>query len=140
MAFSFKLSSDQDTAFIQKVLTEHYDGTQDLSPIKKHELSITTTGFCRYKRYFSSGKVEYFSLNFKKYKDIDYLGTDKQGKLKLNTKGDDVIVQTYNDKQNGDIDSMASFMIIPLKNIEPQDLIDLSMHLTKINAKLSDPK
>ncbi|WP_316794537.1 hypothetical protein [Pedobacter frigoris] len=136
MAFATKISLDEDTAFIQKMLAEHYDDTQESSLLKKYELNVTNTGFCRYKRFFSSGKVEYFSFNLKKFKDIDYLGNDKQGRLYLHTKGDDVIVQTYNDRKNGDIDSMASYMVIPLKNIEPQDLINISERLVKTNAQL----
>ncbi|TKC07141.1 hypothetical protein [Pedobacter frigoris] len=136
MAFAASIALDEDTAFIQKMLADHYDDTQEASLLKKYELNVTNTGFCRYKRYFSSGKVEYFSFNLKKFKDIDYLGSDKQGRLYLHTKGEDVIVQTYNDRKNGDIDSMAAYMVIPLKNMEPQDLIAISERLVKTNAQL----
>lgn len=127
---------EEYTAYIQQKLTEHYDSEVEAQQIKRYELKVTNTGFCRYKRYFESGKVEYFSFNLVKFKDLDYYGTDKNGKLYLRTKGEDVIVQTYNDKRAGDIDSMAAYMVIPLKNIEPQDLSDLSERLVKMNAQL----
>ena len=140
MAFVAKFDINEDTEYLQKILTTHYDGTQEGIPLKKFELNVTNTGLCRYKRYFSSGKVEYFSLNFKKFKDINYLGTDKRGKLFLNTKGDDVIVQTYNDRKEGDIDSMAAYIVIPLKDVEPDDLIEMSERLARLNAQLSVQK
>jgi hypothetical protein len=135
MAFSVGILDEQG-AYIQEKLTEHYDEGQEGQQIKRYELKVTNTGFCRYKRYFNSGKVEYFSFNLVKFKDLDYYGTDKNGKLFLRTKGDDVIVQTYNDKKAGDIDSMAAYMVIPIKNIEPQDLSDLSDRLVKMNEQL----
>lgn len=135
MAFNAR-SLDEYTAYIQQKLTAHYDNEVEAQQIKRYELKVTNTGFCRYKRYFESGKVEYFSFNLVKFKDLDYYGTDKNGKLYLRTKGEDVIVQTYNDKKAGDIDSMAAYMVIPLKNIEPQDLSDLSDRLVKMNAQL----
>jgi hypothetical protein len=114
----------------------HYDDAVQSGQIKRYELNVTNTGFCRYRRYFVSGKVEYFSFNLKKFKDIDYYGTEKNGNLFLRTKGEDVIVQTYNDRKEGDVDSMATCMSIPLKNIEPEDLITLSDKLAKMNAQL----
>lgn len=135
MAFNAR-SLDEYTVYIQQKLTAHYDNEVEAQQIKRYELKVTNTGFCRYKRYFESGKVEYFSFNLVKFKDLDYYGTDKNGKLYLRTKGEDVIVQTYNDKKAGDIDSMAAYMVIPLKNIEPQDLSDLSDRLVKMNAQL----
>ncbi|ACU02966.1 MULTISPECIES: hypothetical protein [Pedobacter] len=135
MGFNERIS-DEYTVYIQKKLAEHYDSRLDEAQIKRYELNVTNRGFCRYKRYFNSGKVEYFSFNLVKFKDLDYYGTDKSGKLYLRTKGEDVIVQTYNDKSGGDIDSMAAYMMIPLKDIEPQDLADLSERLVKMNAQL----
>ncbi|TDQ07504.1 hypothetical protein [Pedobacter metabolipauper] len=135
MAFSLGIGLAEETAFIQKMLKEHYNEAPVNPAIKRYELNVTNTGFCRYKRFFTSGKVEYFSFNLVKFKDLDYYGTDKKGELYLRTKGDDVIVQTYNDKK-GDVDSMASYLSIPLKNIEPQDLSDLLEKLTKMNAQL----
>ncbi len=135
-AFTINDVLDEDVMYIQDVFDNHYDAGKELKVLKRYELVITSTGFCRYRKYFVSGKVEYFSFNLKKFKDIDYLGNDKKGKLLLNTKGEDVIVQTYNDRKNGDIDSMATFVSIPLKDIEPEILIGLSDRLIKMNGLL----
>jgi hypothetical protein len=80
-------------------------------------------------------KLNIFSFNFLKYKDIDFLGSSVRGSLYLRTMEDDVIVQTYHDRQ-GDIDSMASFMIIPLRSVEPQDLNILREQFRSMNVAL----
>ena len=136
MAFSSQLNFDEHTAFLQKMFKEHYDEDNSLLDIKRYELNVTNNGFCRYKRFFTNGKVEYFSFNLVKFKDLDYYGTEKKGDLYLRTRGDDVIVQTYNDKRGGDVDSMASYMSIPLKNIEAHDLIAILERMSKMNARL----
>jgi hypothetical protein len=135
MAFTPVFSFDEQTNYIQKLLSSHYDNAPGLMSIDRYELNVTNSGFCRYKRHFTNGKVEYFSFNLVKFKDLDYYGTDKSGDLFLRTKNDDVIVQTYNDKDNGDVDSMATYMVIPLKNMEPQDLSDLYERLIRLNTQ-----
>lgn len=135
-AFSADGLLDEQLTYIQNKLVEHHDSEQAEEQIKRYQLNVTNTGFCRYRRYYESGKVEYFSFNLMKFKDLDYYGTDKSGKLYLRTKGENVIVQTYNDKRGGDVDSMATYMVIPLKNMEPQDLSDLMERLIKMNAQL----
>ncbi|MGA9647938.1 hypothetical protein [Pedobacter sp.] len=131
-AFSFRDSLEEYAEFLQKSLIEHYDSSQESKLVKKYELNVTNNGFCRYKRYFNNGKVEYFAFKLAKFKDLDYYGTASSGQLFLRTKSDDVIVQTYNDKK-GDVDSMASCIVIPLKNIEAEDLNIMKERLTKIN-------
>lgn len=125
---------EQDLAELQQKLTDHHNSAPNL--IKKYELNMTKTGFCRYKRFFNNGKVEYFSFNLAKFKTIDYLGGTQAGILFLRTKGDDVIVQTYNDSRGGDIDSMATYMTIPLKNMEAADLNELAGKLEKMSLAL----
>ena len=98
-AFSAAGLLEEQSIYIQKKLLEHYDADQEILKIKKTELNVTNTGFCRYKRHFENGKVEYFSFNLIKFKDLDYVGTVKIGRLIIRTLGDDVIVQTYNDKK-----------------------------------------
>ena len=134
--FSVRLTLDEQTDFIQKMLTDHYDDSTEMHPPQRHELKVTNSGFCRYKRFFKSGKTEYFSFNLLKFRNLDYYGTDKIGALYLRTKGDDAIVQTYNDREDGDIDSMAAQMRIPMKDLEPEDLNELSEKLAKMNAQL----
>ncbi|KQR70694.1 hypothetical protein [Pedobacter sp. Leaf176] len=130
-AFSVHDSLEEYAMFLQKSFTEHYDSSKESTVVKKYELNVTNTGFCRYKRYFNNGKIEYFAFKLAKFRDLDYYGTTKAGLLYLRTKNDDVIVQTYNDK-NGDVDSMATCVVIPLKNIEAEDLNQIRQNLTKI--------
>jgi hypothetical protein len=102
--------------------------------IKKHEIKVTSTGFCRYRKVFNNGKEEYFAFNLSRLKAIDYYGTQAKGDLFLRTNSDDVIVQTRNDKR-GAIDSMGTYMVIPLKNIEPEALNDLAEQLKKLKLE-----
>jgi hypothetical protein len=135
MAFSIPADLAEETMFVQKMLKDHYNELAIKPALKRYELNVTNSGFCRYRRFYTNGKVEYFSFNLIKFKDIDYYGTDKAGQLLLRTLGDDVIVQTYNDRQ-GDVDSMASYMLIPLKNVEAEQLFDLAERLARMNAHL----
>jgi hypothetical protein len=133
-AFTYVVSADEQTEALQGILISHYDEAAAHMPLKRYELNVTNSGFCRYKRFYVNGKVEYFSFNLEKFGQLDYYGTDKQGELWLRTKGEDVIVQTYNDNE-GDVDSMATYMAIPFKNIEAEELTDLSNKLLKITAQ-----
>ncbi|PYF72443.1 hypothetical protein [Pedobacter nutrimenti] len=135
-AFSLEGLLNEDAVYVQKKLSDHYDVAAQGADIKRYELNVTNTGFCRYKRHFANGKVEYFSFNFSKFKDLDYYGTVKNGRLFLRTKGEDVIVQTYNDKK-GDIDSMSSYLSIPLRDMEPEDLTDFLEKFRRINVQLA---
>ncbi|QNK62179.1 hypothetical protein H7F33_16785 [Pedobacter sp. PAMC26386] len=136
LSFSADGPVEEEVVYIQQKLYDHYNTGAKGGSIKKYELHITNTGFCRYKCFLNNGKIEYFSFNFLKYKDIDYAGTVESGSLILHTKGDDVIVQTYNDSKGGDIDSMATFMAIPLKNIEPEELSQLMEKFQQMSRKL----
>ncbi|PWS31552.1 hypothetical protein [Pedobacter paludis] len=133
-AFSDSDSIDEYVGYLQKSLTDHYDFSQESNQIKRYELNVTNNGFCRYKRYFNNGKTEYFAFKLAKFKDMDYYGSTESGKLCLHTKGDDVIVQTYKDK-GGDVDSMATQITIPVKNIEAEDLNRIRESLNKINPQ-----
>lgn len=119
---TFKILADE-AGYLEKKLTEHYDISQEGPDILSYELQVTNSGFCRYKRHFANGKTDYFSFNTVKFKRLDYSGTTKSGRLILYTIKDDVIVQTFND-HDGDIDSMATFLSIPLKDIRTADLAD----------------
>ncbi|TDO21869.1 hypothetical protein [Pedobacter duraquae] len=134
-AFSAAGLLEEQSIYIQKKLLEHYDADQEILKIKKTELNVTNTGFCRYKRHFENGKVEYFSFNLIKFKDLDYVGTVKSGRLIIRTLGEDVIVQTYNDKK-GDIDSMAAAVSIPLKQVEAEDLNDFAEKFQQMHQDL----
>jgi len=133
LSFSVLQPVDEEAGYMQQKLSEHYNAEKN---VKKYELFITERGFCRYKRFFNNGKVEYFSCNLMKFKELDYLGNTQSGILYVRTKEDDVIVQTYNDSRGRDIDSMATFIAIPLKNLEAEDLIDLSDKFRQMSLKL----
>ena len=123
---------DEMAGFIQQSLNKYYNKNAESGAIKRVDLQITNTGFCRYKKYFTNGKTEYFAFNVNRLKSIDYLGTENTGNLLFRTLEDDVIVQTYNDKK-GDIDTMGTYVTIPLKNINAEDL-------NQISAKILDLK
>ena len=135
--FAFTSSDllNDEAIFMQKKLVEHYDLAREAAGVERGELTVTNTGFCRYKRLFQNGKIEYFSFNLIKLKDLDYLGTVQNGRLLLHTEEDDVIVQTYNDKA-GDLDSMAADLTIPLKNIDAEELVDFSRRFHLMQAAL----
>ncbi|WP_442590233.1 hypothetical protein ACSBL2_03210 [Pedobacter sp. AW31-3R] len=133
LSFSADPAADE-LGEIQQKLTDHYDLIS--GQIKRYELNMTSNGFCRYKRFFNNGKIEYFSFNLLKFKNIDYLGNTGNGILFMRTRGEDVIVQTYNDKRGGDIDSMATYLTIPLKNMEAEDLNELELKIQKMSLAL----
>jgi hypothetical protein len=133
--FSGFSDRDDQTLFIQNLLTKYYDSDVNRKDVKRFEINVTNNGFCRYKKFFNNGKQELFAFNLSHFKRMDYYGTAAKGELYLRTKSDDVIVQTRNDRK-GDIDSMANHIIIPLKDIEVGELNALSESLQKINATL----
>lgn len=137
MLFLSSYGPDKEVAeYLQQQLTDHHDMEGSGQGIKKYELHVTDKGFCRYKRFFENGKIEYFSFNLLKFKQLDYLGTTQKGVLYLRAKGEDVIVQTYNERKGGDIDSMATYLSIPVKNIEAEQLNDLSDKLQQMSLRL----
>ncbi|MEJ5962614.1 hypothetical protein [Pedobacter immunditicola] len=131
---TFNILADE-ALYLEKKLTEHYDISQEGPGILSYELQVTNSGFCRYKRHYADGKTDYFSFNTVKFKRMDYSGTNKRGRLFLYTIKDDVIVQTFNDNK-GDIDSMATYLSIPLKDIRSADLADLTEKFRQLHLKL----
>jgi hypothetical protein len=136
LSFSLTDPLDEQAVYLQEKLTGHYNMVPEAQRVKKYELHVTNTGFCRYKRFFNSGKVEYFSFNLIKFRDVDYSGSTASGTLYLRTKGDDVIVQTYNDSKGGDIDSMSTYMAIPLKDVEAADLNEFAEKFQQMSSQL----
>lgn len=126
---------EEQTFFIQNFLTKYYDNEAQINDIKRYEINVTNTGFCRYRKVFNNGKEEYFAFNLSKFKAMDYYGTTTKGDLYLRTKNDDVIVQTRNDR-SGEIDSMGTYVVIPLKNIDVQQLNELADRFKRINESL----
>ncbi|TKB96543.1 hypothetical protein [Pedobacter cryotolerans] len=127
--------AEENTILIQNILIKYYNNDEEASNIKRYEINVTNTGFCWYRKVFNNGKQEYFAFNFARLKSIDYYGTNLKGKLYLHTNGDDVIVQTRNDRK-GDVDSMSRFVVIPLKNIDADELNALAAHFKRMNTKV----
>ncbi|GAB3929833.1 hypothetical protein [Mucilaginibacter myungsuensis] len=103
-----------------KILAQVYDIAGEVK-LKKWELSVTEDHFLRLRKTFQTGKQEYFSLHLTSVADVAYLGNTDKGIIRINTKTDDVIVQTHGDKK-GNVDSMATSFSIPLKNIQTEQL------------------
>ncbi len=124
---------EEDTVVIQNLLNKHYDHDAQAKELKRVELNVTNTGFCRYRKIYNNGKTEYFAFNLSRFKTLDYYGNEERGELYLRTKNDDVIVQTRNDRK-GEVDSTATYMVIPLKNIEVAQLNALNESLRSVNS------
>jgi hypothetical protein len=131
---SFDLPEDE-TAYIQSFLTKYYDLEAQGKEIKRFDINVTNTGFCRYRKVYSNGKEEFFSFNLSRFKGMDFYGTTVKGELYLRTKNDDVVVQTRNDRK-GEIDSTGTYLIIPLKNVDEIQLNQLAEHFKAVNTLL----
>ena len=122
---SFKAAPDtlQLVAWSNDCLHRVFDASGDVK-LKSWELTLTDDYFLRLRKIYQNGKQEYFSCHLGSFDDLDYLGTAASGLLKIKTRADDVIVQTYNDRA-GDVDTMATALIIPVKNMQPDEVDSL---------------
>ncbi|GAB2706352.1 hypothetical protein GCM10027037_35780 [Mucilaginibacter koreensis] len=102
--------------------------------LKKWELTLTGDCFLRFKKYYQTGKQEYYSFHLRRFKELDYLGTATAGTLRLSAQADDIIVQTYNDPK-GNIDSMSTTVDIPVRDVAPEQLDSLRMSLIELKEK-----
>ena len=126
--------SEQDwLSWTNRCLAQSYDPSGD-AKLKKWELSVTPEYFVRLRKTYARGKQEYYSFNLHQFNDMDYLGNTNNGTLELKTMADDIIVQTYNDR-NGDVDSMATMLDIPVRNMEPERLDSLHEALNYFKSK-----
>jgi hypothetical protein len=125
---------DQDwLSWGNKCFAQYYDASTDVK-IKKWELTLTDDSFIRLRKTYQTGKQEYFSFHLQRLQDIQYLGSVYSGILLLKAKSDDIIVQTYNDRK-GNVDTMASVLSIPLKNMEAERLDSLQSALLYFKSK-----
>lgn len=125
------ISPADSRAFIHNLLNKYYDKDGQAEPLKQYELKITNNGFCRYRKVLTNGKEEFFAFNLSRFSSMDYYGNTTSGELWLRTKSDDVIVQTRNDRQ-GAVDSMSTYMVVPLKGIDEEKLNELSSHFRQL--------
>ena len=123
--YSFKnIDADQDwLVWANRCLLQSYDPSTD-SKLKKWDITLTGDSFLRLRKTYAKGKEEFYSFNLHRLNDMDYTGTTFVGVLQLKTQADDIIVQTRNDRE-GDVDTMATVLNIPVKNMEPERLDSL---------------
>ena len=133
--FSFKpaMSEQEMLSWSNKCLTESYDPSGE-AKLKKWELVLTNDAFIRLRKTYTNGKQEYYSFQLHRFTDMNYLGSTVNGTLQLKAKSDDIIVQTYNDPRE-DIDTMATQLSLPVKNMEPERLDSLQMMLNYFKNK-----
>ena len=133
--FSFEpaMTEQEMLSWSNKCLTESYDPSGE-AKLKKWELVLTDDAFIRLRKTYTNGKQEYFSFQLHRFTDMDYLGSTVNGTLQLKAVADDIIVQTYNDPHE-DIDTMATQLNIPVKNMEPERLDSLQTVLNYFKNK-----
>ncbi|RYZ18806.1 MAG: hypothetical protein EOP49_49190 [Sphingobacteriales bacterium] len=116
---------------------EHYMwiGLPFETALEKVQLEANAKAVKHLRKTYQNGKQEYFSLQLHLLEDMAYLGTANVGTLQLRTKEDEVIVQTYKDR-SGDVDSMSTSMVIPLKDVEADDLNKLNAQFNGLKGML----
>ncbi|GAA4330400.1 hypothetical protein GCM10023149_35560 [Mucilaginibacter gynuensis] len=133
LAFNQDMSEQELLGWSNKCLTQCFNADA-ADKLKKWELTLTPDAFVRLRKTYANGKQEYFSMHLRRLEDLDYWGTVAAGNMVLRAKGDDVIVQTYNDR-SGNVDSMATVFSIPVKNMEPERLDSLRNALLYFKKK-----
>jgi len=132
-SFKAEMTEQEMLTWSNKCLNESYDPSSE-AKLKKWDLTLTGDAFVRLRKVYTNGKQEYYSFQLHSFNEMDYLGTTIGGTLELKTTADDIIVQTYNDPK-GDIDSMATQLNLPVKNIDPDRLDSLQMTLNYFKEK-----
>jgi hypothetical protein len=125
VSFHFRTTPDEPEmlAWGNKCLNQSFDPSIDVK-LKKWELELTPDAFIRMHKTYQNGKQEYFSFHLHRLADVNYLGNADNGTLQLKTFTDDIIVQTHNDRK-GDLDTLATMLSIPVKNMPPERLDSL---------------
>jgi len=126
--FNYYTDKQEAISWSDHCLFYGYDSSGEIN-LKKWDISLTNDAFIRFRKTYLNGRQEYFSFNLRRFKNMDYLGTTTRGTIRFKTMADDIIVQTYNDR-NGNVDSMATTLNIPVKNMEAERLDSL---LTALN-------
>ncbi len=122
-----KMDEQEWLQWSNKCLNESYDPSNE-TKLKAWELSITPEHFLRLRKTFQHGKQEYFSLYLHAFNELDYTGNTDHGSLQIKAAEDDIIVQTYDDPK-GNVDSMATSLELPVKNMLPERLDSLKSAL-----------
>jgi len=119
-----------------RALTEAYDPSGE-PDIAKWEITLTTDHFIRIRKTYQQGNQEYYSLNIKRIKGMDYLRAAADtlaDTLQIRTLTDDIIIQTFDDP-NGDLDSIATSLKIPVAKLSPGRLDSLKEAITFLKKK-----
>lgn len=133
-AFGPGMGEQEWLAWGNKCLNETYDAPTD-TKLKKWEIELTPEHFIHLRKTYQHGKEEYFSLHLRKLDSINFVATSPAGGvLKLKTTADDVIVQTYDDPK-GNIDSMATVLELPVKDMTPEKLDSLNAAIRFLKDK-----
>ena len=134
-SYGFGWYADKQEALLwaSKCLLQSFDAVGE-PKLKKWDLTLTPDAFIRFKKTYQSGRQEYYSFNLRRFKDMDYIGTNIKGTIRLKTMADDVIVQTYNDPK-GNVDSMSTSLKIPVRGLEAEQLDSLLHNLTLLKAR-----
>jgi len=132
-AFTRHMDEQEMLAYGNKCLNESFDPTVD-PKLKKWQLELTPEAFLRVRKIYQSKKEEYFSFQLHRMVDMSYLGTAESGMLQFKTAEDDIIVQVTNDRK-GDLDTLATTLNIPVKNMPPERLDSLRTVLEYFKEK-----
>jgi hypothetical protein len=133
LSFTTNADEQQMLDWSNRCFSESYDPSGDVK-LKKCDWTLTPDAFIRLRKTYENGREEYFSFQLHRLNNMNYLGTTDGGKLQFTTNADDIIVQTYNDRK-GDIDSMATELDIPVKNMQPERLDSLQMVINYFKTK-----
>lgn len=133
-AFTYKMGEKEWLDWSNKCLLQTFDPSAD-TKLKKWEIEVTPQHFIHLRKTYQHGKQEYFSFYLTKLDSVNYLGDNPNGQLQFKTLSDDIIVQTYDDPK-GNIDSMATSLTIPVKDMTPEKLDSLNDALEFLKAKV----
>lgn len=135
LSYCFIEYTDKQQAIFwsNKCLINAYDSSGE-GRIKSWSLRLTDDAFIRLRKIYYNNRQEYYSFNVHRFTDISYLGTESAGILRLHTKADDIIVQTYNDPK-GNVDSMSTTLNIPVKDITTGQLDSLRNALLYLKSQ-----
>ena len=134
LCFRPQMDEQEMLTWTNKVFAENFDPTTD-SKLKKCDWVLTPDAFIRMNKTYQNGKQEYFSFHLHRLVDMEYLGNSSFGNLQFTTNQDDIIVQTHNDRKGGDLDTLATVLTVPVRNMQPERLDSLREVLDYFKAK-----
>lgn len=120
---------DENWKWIQRCLLQSFNEYAEL-PLKKWDLTVSPEGLFRLRKYFASGKQEYFAFRLNKIKSLNYVENADSGVILFETIGDDIIVQTYHDPK-GNIDSMSTVLSFTVLKMDSQTFDTLKVTVAK---------